>query len=147
MQTVLKIGDLSRCTGCQVETIRFYEQEGLLPAPARSQGNYRLYGDAHVERLQFIRHCRSLNMTLDDVRTLLQWRDAPNENCSEVNVMLDQQIKRVSQRITELKVLQQQLKALRSRCQDEHAVKDCGILQGLTHAGPCQSDCSISTSS
>ncbi|WP_282183685.1 Cd(II)/Pb(II)-responsive transcriptional regulator [Herbaspirillum sp. ST 5-3] len=143
MQAALKIGELSKLTGCQVETIRFYEQEGLLPEPARSQSNYRLYGDAHVERLQFIRHCRSLDMTLDDVRTLLRLRDAPNESCGEVNAMLDRHIEQVSRRIAELKALQQQLKTLRRQCQTGHVVKDCGILQGLTHAGTCQSGCQM----
>ncbi|WP_286758453.1 Cd(II)/Pb(II)-responsive transcriptional regulator [Ralstonia sp. RL] len=135
----MKIGELSRRTGCQVETIRFYEQEGLLAAPARSQGNYRLYDDAHVERLQFIRRCRSLDMTLDDVRTLLQLRDAPNESCGAVNAMLDQHIEQVRRRIAELKALDKQLNALRSQCETGHVVKDCGILQGLTHADACTS--------
>ena len=67
----IKIGELARRTECQVETIRYYEKEGLLPEPTRSRGNYRLYGEAQVERLQFIRHCRSLDMTLGEVRALL----------------------------------------------------------------------------
>lgn len=143
MQGNLKIGELSKRTGCQVETIRFYEQEGLLPAPARSQGNYRLYGDRHVERLQFIRHCRSLDMALDDIRTLLRLRDVPDDSCDRVNAMLDQHIAQVGQRIDELKALQRQLRALRSQCSSEHMVKECGILQGLTHAGSCQPECTV----
>ena len=101
----LKIGELAARTDCPVETIRYYEREALLPAPTRSQGNYRLYGDTHVERLQFIRHCRSLDMTLDEVRSLLQFRDAPEENCGEVNALLDKHIGHVAQRIAELKKL------------------------------------------
>lgn len=57
----MKIGELAKRTGCPVETIRYYEREGLLPEPARSEGNYRQYTLAHVERLSFIRHCRSLD--------------------------------------------------------------------------------------
>lgn len=143
MQATLKIGDLSKLTGCQVETIRYYEQEGLLPEPARSQANYRLYDDAHVERLQFVRHCRSLDMALDDVRTLLRLRDAPNGSCGEVNAMLDRHIEQVSRRIAELQTLQKQLKELRSQCEAEHIVKNCGILQGLTHAGACKAGCPV----
>ena len=60
----IRIGELAQRTGCEVVTVRFYEKEGLLPAPARSSGNYRLYSEAHIERLQFIRHCRSLDMSL-----------------------------------------------------------------------------------
>ena len=63
----MKIGELAKRTGCPVETIRYYEREGLLPEPARSEGNYRQYTLAHVERLSFIRHCRSLDMTQDEI--------------------------------------------------------------------------------
>ena len=67
----INIGALAKRTQCQAETIRYYEREGLLPPPARSQGNYRQYDTTHVERLSFIRHCRSLDMTLDEIRALL----------------------------------------------------------------------------
>lgn len=127
----LKIGDLAKQANCPVETIRFYEQQGLLPAPARSSGNYRLYGVEHVERLQFIRHCRSLDMTLDEIRCLLRFRDAPDDNCAEVNRLLDQHIGHVAQRIAELQTLQEHLQSLRSRCQRVQTVKDCGILHSL----------------
>ncbi len=129
----LKIGELAARTDCPVETIRYYEREALLPAPMRSQGNYRLYGHVHVERLQFIRHCRSLDMTLDEVRNLLQLRDAPADNCGEVNALLDKHIGHVAQRIAELKKLQTQLKHLRAQCDSNQATGDCGILQGLAN--------------
>lgn len=137
MQRALKIGQLSKATGCQVATIRFYEQQGLLPTPARNAGNYRQYEAVHVERLLFIRHCRSLDMPLDDVRVFLDLRDAPDENCSEVNALLDQRIGQVAQRIVELNSLQTQLSALRGRCQSDNAARNCGILQELS-AGTCQ---------
>lgn len=73
----MKIGELAKLTDCQVETIRYYEKEGLLPPPARSDGNYRLYTQAHTERLVFIRNCRSLDMTLEEIRSLLGLRDSP----------------------------------------------------------------------
>ena len=73
----IRIGDLAKRSGCEVVTIRYYEKEGLLPKPARSGGNFRLYGEAHIERLQFIRHCRSLDMTLSEIRALLGLRDNP----------------------------------------------------------------------
>lgn len=129
----LKIGELAARTDCPVETVRYYEREALLPAPTRSQGNYRLYGEAHVERLQFIRHCRSLDMTLDEVRSLLQFRDAPEQNCGEVNNLLDKHIGHVAHRISELKNLQLQLKKLRAQCDTAQATRDCGILQGLAN--------------
>jgi Cd(II)/Pb(II)-responsive transcriptional regulator len=131
MSQSLKIGKLSRLTGTPVETIRYYEREGLLLETMRSQGNYRLYTDADVERLQFIRHCRSLDMTLDEIRSLLRFRDMPGENCSEVNALLDEHIGHVASRIKELNLLGQKLRRLRSLCRKEQAIKDCRILQSL----------------
>lgn len=126
-----KIGELARKTGCSVETIRYYEREGLLPETIRSEGNYRLYGKAHVERLQFIRQCRSLDMTLEETRRLLDLWDAPEKSCREVNTLIDEHIHHVVDRIAELKALQKQLKELRNRCRKIEVVKNCEILQSL----------------
>ena len=126
-----KIGELATAGGCQVETIRYYEREGLLPQPARSEGNYRLYGAEHVERLTFIRHCRSLGMSLVDVRRLLHFKDAPDESCNEVNVLLDTHIAQIAERMIELQNLQRHMLALRSHCNQNQPAKDCGILHGL----------------
>lgn len=128
----LKIGELAARTGCQIETIRFYEKEGLLPTPPRSSGNFRLYGDTHVERLTFIRRCRSLDMTLDEIRALLQFHDAPSGQCGEVNALLDAHIGHVATRIRELKALERQLVELRRCCDTARPVQQCGILQELT---------------
>lgn len=130
----MKIGALAESTGTPVETIRFYEREGLLPPPARAENNYRLYLPAHVERLAFIRHCRNLDMTLDEIRELIRLRDAPSQDCGQVNALLDEHIGHVAQRIRELRALEQELKALRARCTSPHAVADCGILDGIDRA-------------
>lgn len=130
----LKIGELAAAGGCLVETVRYYEREGLLPAPTRSAGNYRQYGAEHLARLTFIRHCRSLDMSLIDVRRLLHFKDAPDENCGEVNLLLDMHIARIAERMKDLDALQMQMVALRSHCDQAQAAKDCGILHGLTRA-------------
>jgi Cd(II)/Pb(II)-responsive transcriptional regulator len=132
--TELTIGALAQRLQCQTETIRFYEREGLLPPPARSGGNYRLYGKLHLERLGFIRRCRTLDMTLDEIRVLLQLRDRPADNCAEVNAVLDEHIQHVADRIAELRTLQAQLRDLRQLCASagEHG---CGILTELARAG------------
>ncbi len=98
----IRIGELAKLTGCEVVTIRYYEKEGLLLEPARSGGNFRLYDDAHIERLQFIRHCRSLDLTLGEIRSLLGLRDNPTEDCGEVNALLDAHIRRVEVRVEAL---------------------------------------------
>src|SRR6478672_2087818 len=106
----MTIGELARRTGCGIETIRYYEQEGLLPKPARTAGNFRRYGLEHADQLSFILHCRSLDMALHEIRILLRFRSAPDENCGEVNTLLDTHIGHVEVRIAELKSLESQLK-------------------------------------
>jgi Cd(II)/Pb(II)-responsive transcriptional regulator len=128
--TELTIGALADRMQCQTETIRFYEKEGLLPAPARSGGNYRLYGQQHLERLAFIRRCRSLDMTLDEIRVLLQLRDKPAADCVEVSSVLDAHIQHVADRISDLRTLQKQLHDLRQLCASADE-QGCGILKEL----------------
>mgnify|MGYP001316355912 CR=1 FL=1 len=127
----MKIGELARASQTPVETIRYYEREGLLPQAPRSEGNYRVYGPGDVERLAFVRHCRSLDMTLDEIRVLLRHKDVPQAECGEVNALLDEHIGHVATRIHELRQLQRQLKALREQCGDVRESARCGILGGL----------------
>lgn len=130
----MKIGELAKLTDAQVETIRYYEREGLLPAPARSDGNYRLYTQAHVERLTFIRNCRSLDMTLGEIRSLLHLRDSPQDQCESVNALIDEHIQHVNDRIASLQALQAQLLDVRQRC-SEGSPDHCGILDRLEVSG------------
>ncbi|MGO2285540.1 Cd(II)/Pb(II)-responsive transcriptional regulator [Pseudomonas lundensis] len=131
----MKIGELAKLTDCQVETIRYYEREGLLPEPARSEGNYRLYTQTHVERLTFIRNCRSLDMTLEEIRSLLNLRDSPQDQCESVNALIDEHIQHVKTRINGLLALQTQLLDLRQRCSEGPEGEPCGILQQLEVSG------------
>src|SRR5580658_10875 len=132
MRDGLKIGALAERAQWQAETLRYYEREGLLPVPPRSQGNYRLYGPAHIERLSFIRLCRSLDMTLDEIRTLLNFCDAPLSNCAQVSALLDQHIRHVADRISQLHQLERQLKDLRSLCVSPGQAAGCGILKEMS---------------
>ena len=134
MRHAITIGDLARRTQCQVETIRYYERQGLLPPPARSQGNYRQYQTMHVERLSFIRHCRSLDMTLDEIRALLDFRDAPTRDCAAVSALLDEHVRHVADRIAQLRRLERQLKQLRGLCARPGEVKRCAILNEMSRA-------------
>ncbi|HGM5579202.1 TPA: Cd(II)/Pb(II)-responsive transcriptional regulator [Pseudomonas putida] len=125
----MKIGELAKATDCAVETIRYYEREQLLPEPARTDGNYRLYTQAHVERLTFIRNCRTLDMTLDEIRSLLRLRDTPEGACGSVNALIDEHIEHVQARIDGLMALQTQLVELRRQCSTQG--DECAILQQL----------------
>lgn len=127
----MKIGDLAQHAGCTVETVRYYEKEGLLPVPERTGGNYRVYQDRHLECLLFIRHCRALDMSHEEIRRLLHWRDHSAEPCDEVNALIDRHIHKVSARIQSLQSLDAQLRSLRQRCNAGREVKYCGILQEL----------------
>ena len=90
-----------------------------------------MYGSAHVERLRFIRNCRSLDMTHDEIRSLLKFRDAPEQQCNEVNALLDEHIGHVARRIGELRLLQRELKELRGQCVVVQTAGDCKIMQSL----------------
>jgi Cd(II)/Pb(II)-responsive transcriptional regulator len=127
----MKIGDLARRFNVPVETIRYYERENLLPLPDRTASNYRVYGPAHADRLRFIVNCRALDMTLDEIRSLLAYHDRPTEDCGEVTWLLDEHIGHVADRITELRRLETQLRALRSACRHGKSSGDCGILRSL----------------
>ena len=128
----MQIGDLAAASSTSVESIRYYEREGLLPAPPRSEGNYRLYDATQLERLGFIRRCRSLDMTQDEIRVLLRFKDAPDADCGDVNALLDGHIGHVAARIRELRQLEKQLKVLRQRCGAITSAAHCGILSGLS---------------
>lgn len=128
----MKIGELARSARCSTETIRFYEKAGLLPAPTRDESsNYRQYGPAHIERLRFIRNCRSLDMAHDEIRALLGMVDHPGRDCGPINHLLDEHIEHVDIRLRELQDLRGQLLVLREQCGTAQAVDACGIVQGL----------------
>lgn len=141
----MQIGELAKLTKTKAETIRYYEKEGLLPGSDRNSGNYRIYNQRHVERLLFIRRCRTLDMTLNEIRALLRFNDAQEDNCNEVNALLDEHIGHVASRIKELKKLQAQLKDLRKYCRcrerllksDHHDEEKhiCLCKEGAPHCG------------
>jgi len=108
----VKIGKLANLTGCSVQTIRYYEKEQLLPSSKRSQGNFRLYDQVAVEQLLFIKHCRSLDLSLAEIRQLLKLNRAPATQCEDVNQMIDTHIGQVERRIQELEQLRGQLISL-----------------------------------
>ena len=101
----MQIKDLSRATGVDIETIRYYEKQGLLPEPARRDNGYRDYATEHLERLAFIRHCRALDMPLADVQRLLGFLDDPDSHCHHVDGLVDEQLARVRARLKSLRAL------------------------------------------
>ncbi|MFZ6847890.1 Cd(II)/Pb(II)-responsive transcriptional regulator [Undibacterium sp. RuRC25W] len=130
----MRISELASATGVDLETIRYYEKQALLPAPAREDNGYRSYTAEHLERLSFIRHCRALDIPLADIRRLVSFIQSPAEDCGDINHLIDQQIARVKARLKSMKALEKQLSQLRARCDDRHHGKECGILHELVSA-------------
>ena len=130
----MKISELSRATGVDVDTIRYYEKSGLLPPPARQANGYRHYGDAHLERLAFVRHCRALDMPLADVRSLLGVVDGQPDPDGTADALVAQQRKRVRARLKSLRALERQLAQLKARCDADHAQHPCYLLGELVAA-------------
>lgn len=130
----MKIGELAQQSRCSTETIRYYEKIGLLHAPNRGLNNYRRYSAAHAERLRFIRNCRSLDMTHDEIRELLNYMDSPDENCAPINNLVKEHLNHVTTRITELQYLEQQLHELHQHCLHQGNVRHCGILETLNQS-------------
>lgn len=126
----MKIGELAAKAGCDVQTVRFYEREELLEEPDREASGYRRYEERHLTRLNFIRHCRSLDIPLPEVRQLLAFAAQPASNCGQVNDLLDRHIALVSQRVRELQSLEHQLVALRRTC-DGAGTHACAILESF----------------
>ena len=135
----MRIGALAEAAGCTVETVRYYEREGLLRPAPRTDANYRLYGRTELGRLRFIRRCRSLDMAHDEIRALLNLFDAPQGECGEVNHVLDEHIGHVGERIAELQGLQRDLVTLRKSCKSVRKMRECRILQALSEDTPVPS--------
>jgi len=132
----MRIGELARRADCPVETVRYYEKQGLLSAPRRSGANYRDYGAAHLERLAFIRRCRALDMSLPEIRALIDAIERPGADCAPVERLLEEHIGHVAERIADLTALKTELDALRARCAGHQPAADCGIVQTLSRPAP-----------
>lgn len=111
----MKIGQLAKALNCTVETIRFYEKQGLLPAPLRTSGNFREYNEDHLQRLSFICNCRSLDLSLNEIKTLLSLENQNEQRTEEINKLLDRHIKDIAKRIHELAHLRMKLVELKEK--------------------------------
>lgn len=132
----MKIGELASRTGSSVETIRYYEQVGIMPAPARTSGNYRDYGPNHVTRLSFIRHARALGFELTDVRALLELADRPRQDCAGVDTITSGHLRAVEAKIFQLHALRNELMRMLDQCRGGQ-VADCRIIESLSEHSRC----------
>jgi MerR family transcriptional regulator, mercuric resistance operon regulatory protein len=130
----IAIGALSKHTGTNIETIRYYERVGLLPAPARSSGGYRLYGTGHLKRLSFIRRARALGFSLAEVRTLLALADQRRRPCAEVRVVAAAHLDDVKGKIADLKAMERALTETIARCETGSG-SHCAVIDALDANG------------
>jgi Cu(I)-responsive transcriptional regulator len=128
----ISIGELAKRTGTKVVTVRYYEQIGLLPVPSRTAGNYRTYSNEHMRRLRFIRRCRDLGFTLDQIRDLLRLSSQKNEDCAEVDRITAEHLAEIEQKISDLKRLAKELRRLNTCCQGNGIIADCRIIEALS---------------
>lgn len=136
---MLTIGSLARKTGTKVQTIRYYEQIGLMPEPGRTEGGQRRYGDAELDRLAFIRHARQLGFSLEAIRELLDLSDHPNRPCLEADAIARRQLKQVEQRLARLEALRTELKRMVHECSGGQTA-DCRVLEVLRDHSECLTD-------
>jgi Cd(II)/Pb(II)-responsive transcriptional regulator len=128
----MKIGEVSGHASVPVETIRYYEKIGLLLKPDRDASDYRVYGNAHLNRLLFIKRCRNLDMTQDEIRELIRLSENPEADCHEVNALLARHLNHVRDRLSELANLETTLQQLQQACSKTGTVEQCGIMGGLS---------------
>jgi len=125
------IGTLSTRTGVNIETIRYYERIGLMPAPPRTEGGQRVYDAGHLKRLAFIRRSRELGFSLDDIRALLRLVDGGDYTCGEVHQMTLAHISDIRRKIADLRRMERVLKEMAAKCEGGD-VPDCPILEALS---------------
>lgn len=136
MKRGFTIGRLAEQTGCKVQTVRYYEQIGLLRTPERSEGNQRLYTQADIDRLAFIRHSRALGFPLDAIRDLLKLADEPNQSCKAADTIARAQLSQVQRRIEQLQALKTELERMIEQCR-HGKISDCRVIEVLSDHSHC----------
>jgi MerR family mercuric resistance operon transcriptional regulator len=126
----LKRGELAECTGCHLETVRYYEKIGLLSEPPRAANGYRVYNEGHLKRLRFILRGRELGFSIEEIRSLLQLVDGGSPTCAEVKARADRHLTSIRERIADLRHIERVLTRTAAQCSGD-AVPHCPILDAL----------------
>lgn len=140
------IGELAMRTGCKMQTIRYYEQIGLMPKPVRTEGNQRRYGARHLERLAFVRHSRELGFPLDEIRELLGLADDPDRSCEAADRIAQRHLEQVESRLARLNTLKTELQRMIRQCRGGR-VAECRVIEVLADHSLCEGDHRISPDS
>jgi Hg(II)-responsive transcriptional regulator len=129
--TLLNIGQIAKQTGVTVETIRFYEKQGLIATPKRSDAGYRQYPSETVKRIHFIQHAKEVGFTLKDIAELLALRQKPGTSCGDIKLRATQKIEEIDQKIQDLKRIREALGRMILKCRGRGALSECPILEEL----------------
>jgi DNA-binding transcriptional MerR regulator len=130
------IGELARQSGYAVQTVRYFEQIGLMPAPPRTPGGQRSYGEAELRRMLFIRHARDLGFSLDAVRGLLQLAARPDAPCAQVDTIAIEQLRAIDEKIARLQAMRAELNRMVEACQGGR-IAECRVIDVLADHGKC----------
>lgn len=137
MRNALTIGRVAEAVGCKVQTIRYYEQIGLLAPPTRSEGNQRIYDGRAIRRLSFIRHARELGFPLQAIRDLISLVDNPEQSCDAADAIAKEQLEDVNQRIQRLHTLRHELERMVEQCKGGQ-IADCRVIEVLGDHSLCE---------
>jgi len=132
----LSIGELARRSGVKIPTIRYYEQIGLLPTPARTEGKQRRYGAEEIKRLSFIRHARELAFDIDDIRQLLALSETPQQSCHQADSIAMRHLDRIEERIRHLDALRAELRRMVDEC-GHGRICECRIVEVIGDHNLC----------
>ena len=133
MKILYRIGELARAAGVPTSTVRYYDRRGLLKPQERTEGNYRIYGVEAVESLRFIRAALSNGFTLEDIGTLLEFRDGKTPACREVQGLIQERLKALQSRSDELCRIQGALRSWLRRCRTSQRSGVCQVIEQLEH--------------
>ena len=139
MEQKFTIGQMAKVGNCKVQTIRYYEEIGLLLEPGRTEGNQRIYLQEHRDRLNFIRHSRELGFSLEQIRKILALNDDPTHSCGEVDQIARSHLLEVESKITRLQEMKKELKRMITQCAGG-LVSDCRIIEVLSDHTLCLSE-------
>lgn len=132
---LLTIGQIARLAGVGVETVRFYERQGLIDEPARRASGYRQYGEEIEDRLRFIREAKELGFTLNEIRELLSLKLASSSSCAEVKERAEVKLAEIEEKMRKLRRMKRSLLKLVSSCSGEGSISECPILESLDGKG------------
>nr|WP_320134758.1 helix-turn-helix domain-containing protein [uncultured Amphritea sp.] len=139
MAQQFSIGEMAKVGNCKVQTIRYYEEIGMLLKPGRTVGNQRIYSQAHRDRLNFIRHSRELGFSLAQIRTILALNDDPSHCCAEVDKIARAHLSEVESKIARLDDMRTELQRMIGACAGG-LVSDCRIIEALSDHRLCSSE-------